>query len=150
MNLTRFLIVAIVIGLLVSACGQSATEPEGDLSERQIRVVTTIGMITDIVQNVGGERVNVTGLMGPGIDPHLYKASEGDVSSLSEADLVFYNGLHLEAKMGEVLEQMGEEQMPDHLNLDLDENGDFKLIFTIDGNEQAAGAANAADARDEN
>ncbi|MGD9048386.1 MAG: zinc ABC transporter substrate-binding protein, partial [Anaerolineae bacterium] len=44
---------------------------------------------------------------GPGIDPHLYKASEGDVSSLSEADVIFYNGLHLEAKMGEVLEQMG-------------------------------------------
>jgi manganese/zinc/iron transport system substrate-binding protein len=64
-------------------------------------------MITDAVENVGGERVSVTGLMGPGIDPHLYKASEGDVSALSEADVVFYNGLHLEAKMGEVLEQMG-------------------------------------------
>jgi manganese/zinc/iron transport system substrate-binding protein len=70
-------------------------------------VVTTIGMITDVAQNVGGERVSVTGLMGPGVDPHLYKASEGDVSSLSEADVIFYNGLHLEAKMGEVLEQMG-------------------------------------------
>jgi manganese/zinc/iron transport system substrate-binding protein len=64
-------------------------------------------MITDVVENVGGERVSVTGLMGPGVDPHLYKASEGDVSRLFEADVVFYNGLHLEAKMGEVLEQMG-------------------------------------------
>jgi manganese/zinc/iron transport system substrate-binding protein len=93
--------------LVVAACGQAADPSGGDLAGRQIRVVTTIGMITDIAQNVGGERVSVTGLMGPGIDPHLYKASEGDVSSLSEADVIFYNGLHLEAKMGEVLEQMG-------------------------------------------
>jgi manganese/zinc/iron transport system substrate-binding protein len=64
-------------------------------------------MISDIVQTVGGERVSVTGLMGPGVDPHLYRASEGDVQRLSEADLIFYNGLHLEAKMGEVLERMG-------------------------------------------
>src|SRR5687767_14213021 len=55
---------------------------------------------------VAGDRVNVTSLMGPGIDPHLYRASEGDVSLLSNADLVLFNGLHLDAKMGEVLEQM--------------------------------------------
>jgi manganese/zinc/iron transport system substrate-binding protein len=98
---------AVLLVLVLAACGQAAGPAGGDLSGRQIRVVTTIGMITDIAQNVGGERVSVTGLMGPGIDPHLYKASEGDVSSLSEADVIFYNGLHLEAKMGEVLEQMG-------------------------------------------
>jgi manganese/zinc/iron transport system substrate-binding protein len=63
-------------------------------------------MITDIVGVVGGERVQVTGLMGAGVDPHLYKASENDVTTLSSADVVFYNGLHLEAAMGEVLEQM--------------------------------------------
>ena len=99
----------LVIGLvlLITACGQSAEQPAADLSERPINIVTTIGMITDITENVGGDRVDVTGLMGPGVDPHLYKASEGDVSSLSEADVIFYNGLHLEAKMGEVLEQMG-------------------------------------------
>jgi manganese/zinc/iron transport system substrate-binding protein len=98
---------AVLLIFLAAACGPAADPPGGDLSSRQIRVVTTIGMITDIAQNVGGERVSVTGLMGPGVDPHLYKASEGDVSSLSEADVIFYNGLHLEAKMGEVLEQMG-------------------------------------------
>jgi manganese/zinc/iron transport system substrate-binding protein len=64
-------------------------------------------MITDIVQIVGGERVQVTGLMGPGVDPHLYKASEGDVIRMAAADVVFYNGLHLEAKVGEVFERMG-------------------------------------------
>ena len=95
-----------LIGLL-TACSQTAREAEADLSQRPIRVVTTTGMITDVVQNVGGERVQVTGLMGPGVDPHLYKASEGDVTRMAEADAIFYNGVHLEAKMGEVLEKMG-------------------------------------------
>jgi manganese/zinc/iron transport system substrate-binding protein len=84
----------------------NSAQAEKSLSQRKIRVVTTIGMITDIVANVGGERVEVTGLMGPGVDPHLYKASAGDVTRLSKADMIFYNGLHLEAKMAEVLENM--------------------------------------------
>ena len=71
-----------------------------------MKVVATIGMIADAAEQVGGERVNVVGLMGPGTDPHLYKASEGDVQSLAEADLILYNGLHLEAKMGDVLARM--------------------------------------------
>jgi manganese/zinc/iron transport system substrate-binding protein len=100
---------SIVLMGLLTACGQTASEAEADLSQRPIRVVTTIGMITDVVQNVGGERVQVTGLMGPGVDPHLYKASEGDVTRMAEADAIFYNGLHLEAKMGEVLEKMGDQ-----------------------------------------
>ena len=78
-------------------------------SEKPILVVTTIGMITDIVQNVGGDRVSATGLMGAGIDPHLYRASEGDVARLAGADLIFYNGLHLEGKMAGVLERMQDQ-----------------------------------------
>jgi manganese/zinc/iron transport system substrate-binding protein len=65
-------------------------------------------MLTDVAEAVGGNRVDVTGLMGPGVDPHLYKASEGDVSLLSKADLIFYNGLHLEAQMGDVLARMAD------------------------------------------
>ena len=72
----------------------------------KLRVVTTIGMITDIVKNVGAERVEVTGLMGPGVDPHLYKASAGDVQRLNSAQVIFYNGLHLESKMGDILAKM--------------------------------------------
>ena len=72
----------------------------------KIRVVTTIGMVTDIVKNIGGERVEVTGLMGPGVDPHLYKASAGDIQRLTSAQLIFYNGLHLESKMGDILAKM--------------------------------------------
>lgn len=60
-------------------------------------------MITDVVKNVGGDRVEVVGLMGPGVDPHLYKASAGDVQKLDSASLIFYNGLHLESKMGDLL-----------------------------------------------
>ena len=58
------------------------------------------------VKNVGGDRVEVIGLMGPGVDPHLYKASARDVQKLNSANLIFYNGLHLESKMGDVLSKM--------------------------------------------
>jgi manganese/zinc/iron transport system substrate-binding protein len=96
-----------VVALLISACCPGGEK--GDISTRKINVVTTIGMISDIVENVGGERVDVIGLMGPGVDPHLYKASEGDVAKMSNADVIFYNGLHLEAQMGEVFEQMSKQ-----------------------------------------
>jgi manganese/zinc/iron transport system substrate-binding protein len=93
--------------VLLASCGPVAqSAPGADVSGRKIRAVTTIGMITDLVENVGGDRVQVEGLMGPGIDPHVYKASEGDVVRLAEADIVFYNGLHLEAAMGDVLEKI--------------------------------------------
>jgi manganese/zinc/iron transport system substrate-binding protein len=88
--------------LLVGAGCASNAAPDDD----RLRVVTTIGMITDIVQRIGGDRVSVEGLMGPGVDPHLYKASAGDVRTLSEAELIFYGGLHLEAAMSEVLSEM--------------------------------------------
>jgi manganese/zinc/iron transport system substrate-binding protein len=68
-------------------------------------------MITDVVENVGGVRVEVTGLMGSGVDPHLYKASERDVTRLGQADVIFYNGLHLEAQMSRVLERMQDYQI---------------------------------------
>ncbi|HEX2190025.1 MAG TPA: zinc ABC transporter substrate-binding protein, partial [Longimicrobiaceae bacterium] len=88
---------------LLAACAP----PEPAEESGKLHVVTTIGMIRDVVENVGGEHVRVTGLMGPGVDPHLYKASEGDVRRLYRADVIFYGGLHLEARMGEVLEEMG-------------------------------------------
>jgi manganese/zinc/iron transport system substrate-binding protein len=92
----------------LSACSGGNAASDVPLAERTINVVTTTGMIADIVRNIGGDRVHVTALMGPGVDPHLYKASEGDVRLLQEADLIFYNGLHLEAQMGEVFERLNE------------------------------------------
>lgn len=73
---------------------------------KKVKAVATIGMITNIVHNVGGEHVDATGLMGPGVDPHLYKASQGDMRRLSEADVIFYNGLALEGKMIDILIKM--------------------------------------------
>lgn len=72
----------------------------------KLNVVTTTTMITDLTKNIGGDHINVLGLMGSGVDPHLYKASEGDVTKLVNADIIFYNGLHLEGKLVEVFEKM--------------------------------------------
>lgn len=94
--------------LLLCSCGKLSERENDDLSNRVIRAVATTGMITDIVQNVAGDRVRVTGLMGAGVDPHLYKASEGDVMRMMEADVIFHNGLHLEGALSRVLERMGE------------------------------------------
>jgi len=82
------------------AC-KSPTKPSGKL-----KVVVTTSMLTDLVKNIGADLIEIEGLMGPGVDPHLYKASEGDVSKLFNADVIFYNGLHLEGKLVAVFEQM--------------------------------------------
>ena len=80
---------------------------EGGQSEDVIRVVTTIAQIGEPLSVIGGERVEVISLMGPGVDPHLYNASQGDIKKLQNADVVFYNGLNLEGNMTEVFEQIG-------------------------------------------
>lgn len=72
--------------------------------EAPLNVVTTIGMIADVAQEVGGECVKVTALMGPGVDPHLYQASAGDVATLRAADQILYSGYTLEGQLGSVLE----------------------------------------------
>lgn len=73
----------------------------------KIQIVTTTGMIEDAVRNIAGDKADVVALMGPGVDPHLYKATQGDLTKLTSADLIFYNGLHLEGKMVEALEKIG-------------------------------------------
>lgn len=98
----------LLVSFLLSACSTAGDNSQLPIAERTVNVVTTTGMIADIAKNVGGERVQVTALMGPGVDPHLYKASEGDVLRLQEADVILYNGLHLEAQMGEVLERLND------------------------------------------
>src|SRR5262245_42728026 len=77
-----------------------------DEADAKLQVVTTTTMITDMVKEVGGEDVNVVGLMGPGVDPHLYKPAATDVTKLLKANVIFYNGLHLEGKMGDIFSQM--------------------------------------------
>jgi len=75
-------------------------------TDERLRVVSTTGQVGELVRNIGRGQVVAVTLMGPGIDPHLYKASAGDVEKLRNADVIFYNGLHLEAKMGEVIGRM--------------------------------------------
>lgn len=98
---TRILLLVLVFTIILTGC-----EP-GEKDSGKLQVLTTIGMIGDVAKNIGGDVIDVVSLMGPGVDPHLYKASAGDVQRLSDAELILYNGLHLESKMGEIIEQMG-------------------------------------------
>ena len=95
----------LILLLILFSC-----KTEKDLNQKT-QVVTTTTMITDLVKNIAGDVVEVNGLMGAGVDPHLYKASAGDVTKLSNADIIFYNGLHLEGKLVEVFEKMGSDQV---------------------------------------
>jgi len=96
--------------LIAAGCGPVQAHTLRPLEGETVRVVATIGMVGDAAARVGGSRVEVETLMGPGIDPHLYKASEGDLRRLERADIIFYGGLHLEAKMADVFERITGER----------------------------------------
>jgi manganese/zinc/iron transport system substrate-binding protein len=98
---------AVLALVVLAGCSPPGADSNPD---GKLRALATIGMITDMVSEVGGSRVHVEGLMGPGVDPHLFKASAGDVRRLASADVIFYNGLHLEAAMAEVLEEMSDRK----------------------------------------
>ena len=103
------ILLMLIFVTLIVGCGKSKKESEGEKTESQqkrLEIVTTTGMIADIVKNIGDDFVDVTALMGPGVDPHLYKASEDDIKRMTNADVIFYNGLHLEGAMAELLERM--------------------------------------------
>jgi len=93
------------VGLMtvLSGCTFSSGREEG---ARKLRVVATTTIVGDVVGRVGGDKIDLDVLMGPGIDPHLYKASEGDVMRIARANVLFYSGLHLEAKMADVFEKI--------------------------------------------
>jgi manganese/zinc/iron transport system substrate-binding protein len=100
---------ALIVALLLTGCGTPVATMGGpgvDLAGRTINVVATTGYVADLVRNVGGERVAVESLMGPGVDPHLYKPSAGDVLAIQNADAVFYNGLELEGRMVDIFERL--------------------------------------------
>jgi manganese/zinc/iron transport system substrate-binding protein len=97
----------IILLTLLTACGDDAA---ADSADDRLQIVTTIGQIADAARIIGGDHVRVTSLMGAGTDPHLYVASISDVDKLRGADVVFYNGLYLEAQLEDVLEQLAERQ----------------------------------------
>lgn len=100
---------AFVGAALISLSGlfTSCTEETSVTSaEVPFEVTATVAMIADIVREVAGDRANVSGMIGSGVDPHLYKPTAPDIKSLQQADVIFYNGLNLEGKMGDVLVRM--------------------------------------------
>lgn len=97
-----------LFSLLAVGCAESTQQVKDN--DGKLYIVTTTGMIADAVQQVAGEYATVEALMGPGVDPHLYKATGSDLERLNKADLIFYNGLHLEGKMTEVLKKLGKQK----------------------------------------
>ncbi|EQB38427.1 hypothetical protein M948_07545 [Virgibacillus sp. CM-4] len=93
----------------VAGCSSGSEEIQGS-EDKPVEIVTTTAQIGDITKNIGGELVEVNSLMGPGVDPHLYKAVQGDIQNMTSADIIFYNGLHLEGQMGEIFEEMKKEK----------------------------------------
>ena len=108
--MTKLWLPFVAVLLFLAGCGPVEVREQRVLDGDTIRVVATIGMIGDAVERVGGDRVEVDGLMGPGVDPHLYKASEGDLRRLERSDVIFFGGLHLEAKMADVLERISDQR----------------------------------------
>ncbi|WP_242964974.1 metal ABC transporter solute-binding protein, Zn/Mn family [Scatolibacter rhodanostii] len=112
MKKKRPVLVAVILVLIFSVVlGFSACAAEADSKEEsgKIQLTATTTMLSDLARNIAGEEVEVTGLMGTGIDPHLYQASAGDISALQEADVVLYNGIHLEGKMGDIFASLREQ-----------------------------------------
>lgn len=105
-NLIRLLTLLLLVGAAPFHNARADKPQPHDPHTQQINVVCTVGMVGDLVRNVGRDRVQVTVLMGEGVDPHLYKASPGDVRALTRADIVFYNGLNLEGRMGDILAKL--------------------------------------------
>ncbi|WP_211746543.1 zinc ABC transporter substrate-binding protein [Paenibacillus sp. Marseille-Q4541] len=135
---SRWLRVAIAAAVMSSmmvlaACGETGGESQA--GEGKLKITTTTGMIADAAREVGGEHVEVTGLMGPGVDPHLYKASQGDIKKLEQADLILYNGLHLEGKMSDILINIGKSKPVAQVTKDIPES---ELLMVPYGDSQEA------------
>lgn len=118
MRKIKILFVLLVVFLLVISCGN---KKEVEKTEK-IKVTTTINFFQDLVSVIGGDKVEVLGIMGEGEDPHLYNAKPQDLEKLSNADLIVYGGLHLEGKMVEIFEKLEKEKKVLNLSNFLDPN----------------------------
>jgi manganese/zinc/iron transport system substrate-binding protein len=107
------MLMLMVVALSVG-CGSSNSAPDGGQAsssaafkgEYPIQAIATVGMVADIVRNVGEEHLKVTQIMGAGVDPHLYKVTRDDVQMIMDGEIVFYSGLMLEGKMSDTLIKM--------------------------------------------
>jgi len=100
--LKRYFTLILIIITVGSCIPRTGNKEKG----KKLKIVATTSLISEMIGSIGGDAIEVQGLMGAGVDPHLYKASEGDVNLLYNADIIFYNGLHLEGKMQDILEKM--------------------------------------------
>lgn len=92
-------------GMLVAGFSWLRQQPQHAMQHR-FTIVCTTTILADTIRNIVGEHARVISLMGPGVDPHLYRPREGDVHRLANADLVFFHGLHLEGKLATILESL--------------------------------------------
>ncbi len=111
-RLFRGILAILFLALLLPACSRENQGDSGAPTEYPIKVAATVGMVADIVRNVTGEKATVEGIIGEGVDPHLYKPTRNDVITLQQADVIFYNGLMLEGKMADVLVRVARDGKP--------------------------------------
>ena len=83
-------------------------------AEQPLKITATTTMVADLARSVGGDRVAVETLMGPGVDPHLYKAAASDVTKLQRADVILYSGLLLEGKMQDIFTKLAQSKRRVH------------------------------------
>ncbi|QTD40050.1 metal ABC transporter solute-binding protein, Zn/Mn family [Sporosarcina sp. Te-1] len=103
------LLTVLLSGLvMLGACAENKAEVID--TEGKIHIVTTIAQIAEPLSIIGGDHVAVESLMGPGVDPHLYKATQGDIKKLEGSDIVLYSGLNLEGNMIEAFEKIGKKK----------------------------------------
>lgn len=110
-----FLLSSAAASSLMVSCGPEETDAATTTPEAPkgvYQVAATVGMIADIVREVAGDKAKVEGIIGEGVDPHLYKPTSTDVKAFQAADVVFYNGLQLEGKMGDVLVRLARTGKP--------------------------------------
>ncbi len=99
-------LISIFVGCVDRSTQDFSSSKKTDGSAK-IRVIATVGMVADLVQRIGQSHVEVTQIMGAGVDPHLYKATRDDVQTIMQGELVFYSGLMLEGKMIDTLVKLG-------------------------------------------
>ena len=123
------LLTVMMISLFIIACGEKKEETKTSNEIQKIKVTTTLNYYQNLIEEIGGDKVEVTGLMKEGEDPHLYVATAGDVEKLQNADLVVYGGLHLEGKMTDIFANLSNKYI-----LNLGDQLDKSLLHKEDEN----------------
>lgn len=121
---------AVFSAIAITATAFSGCSANTESGSSTLNIVATTTMLADSTKNIAGDKATVSGLMGPGVDPHLYVATQGDVQTLTNADVVVYNGVHLEGKMGEVFGNL--EKIDKNVICIADGISEDKLLVTAD------------------